>query len=290
MGFYADVFADALSLADCESRQEAYSVAEALRMGAARVLDMEREDLEILVVGQPGRQTVDLLLYDPMPGGSGLLRQICERLDEVVAAALDVVGNCPANCEDACIDCLCSFRNAFFHRYLDRHLAVEKLSEWGDTLTFSHEIPPKQPATVAAAGMLTVNDAEELLRGMLERAGFPEPEWHHQLDLGRPLGTTSPDCFFPGDDEDEPGVCLYLDGLSEHIHGNPQTRQQDRQIREQLRALYYEVLEIAASDLHDQEAMRRQFYRLGRLLLGKDRAEEVRSSDWWSPRSVGGEP
>ena len=38
---------------------------------AADVLDMEVEDLQLLAVGQPGGRGVPLLLYDPMPGGSG---------------------------------------------------------------------------------------------------------------------------------------------------------------------------------------------------------------------------
>jgi len=50
----------------------------ALRLGAADVLDMEVEDLQLLAVGQPGGREVALLLYDPMPGGSGLLDQMKE--------------------------------------------------------------------------------------------------------------------------------------------------------------------------------------------------------------------
>ena len=39
---------------ECESADEAYSLAEALRIGASQVLDMDREDLEVLVIRQPG--------------------------------------------------------------------------------------------------------------------------------------------------------------------------------------------------------------------------------------------
>ena len=126
-----------------------------------------------------------------------------------------------------------------------------------------------------------INEAEAVLHGMLKRAGFPEPIWHQQLELGRPLGTTSPDCYFPADDEDEPGVCIYMDGLSQHIHGNADTRERDRQIREQLRSLGHEVVEIAASDLTDQAAMRRHFFRLGKYLLGREKAEDVKRDMGW---------
>src|SRR5690606_8981516 len=70
IAFYAEVVADALVLQDCFSQETAYSVMESLRQGAAEVLDMEISDLQVQVIGKPGSETVDALLYDPMPGGS----------------------------------------------------------------------------------------------------------------------------------------------------------------------------------------------------------------------------
>ena len=95
LGFYADVTADALSLPACPDQKTAYSVLEALRMAAALVLDMTMEDLQILVIGHVDRDEVDAILWDPMPGGSGLLDQICGRFAEVVAAAKALVEDCP---------------------------------------------------------------------------------------------------------------------------------------------------------------------------------------------------
>ena len=57
---------------------------ETLRLGASEVLEMEPEDLQILVIGKPGVNVVDVMLYDPMPGGSGLLDQLLERWADVV--------------------------------------------------------------------------------------------------------------------------------------------------------------------------------------------------------------
>lgn len=280
-GFYTDLFADAVTIRDCLDRNEAYSVLETLRIGATRVLDMEREDLQIMVIGRPGDEHVDATLYDPMPGESGLLKQIIDRFAEIVGAAMTVATDCPSSCEAACNDCLCTYRNAHVHQYLNRHLARQRLQEWGVDLQVSHDIPAHHPASGEEPARPPMNEAEAVLRAMLTRAGFPEPIWHKQLALGRPLGTTSPDCYFPAEDDDEPGVCVYLDGLSQHIHGNPETRERDRQIREQLRSLGYEVVEIAASDLTDQAAMRRHFYRLGRYLLGRERAKSVRQDTSW---------
>jgi ATP-dependent helicase YprA (DUF1998 family)/SOS-response transcriptional repressor LexA len=283
-GFSADVVADALSLPACPNAEEAYSVLEAIRTGASRVLEMDREDLDILVIAQPGADEILGLLYDPMPGGSGLLDQLCDRFPEVVKAAREVVEGCPSACARGCVDCLFTFRNAFFHKHLDRQLAARQLQAWGESLELSHEVPPKHPAAAPAGRKVPVGDAEPQLRALLNRAGFPEAEWQREIVLGPPLGSTRPDCFFPGDDERDPGVCIYLDGLSEHIHGNPATVARDRGIREELRARHYEVFEVAATELWDREAMARHFFRLGRVLLGRDQARELRDRpDWFGP-------
>ncbi len=125
-----------------------------------------------------------------------------------------------------------------------------------------------------------MNVAEQSLADMLARAGFPAPMAQQPIDLGRPLGTTVPDFFWPGED-DEPGVCLYLDGLSKHIHGNAATKQRDRAIRDTLRNRGYEVIAIAASDLYDAGEMRSHFRRLAKYLIGRDAAQAVANDATW---------
>ena len=142
IGFYADVVADALSLPACDSAVTAYSVLEALRIGAASVLDMHGEDLQVLVIGHVDREQVDGLLWDPMPGGSGLLERLCERFSEVVAAARAVAADCPAACKSSCIDCLQTFRNAYYHRDLDRAAACDRFDEWGARLARARHSAP----------------------------------------------------------------------------------------------------------------------------------------------------
>ncbi|MFQ5751488.1 MAG: helicase-related protein, partial [bacterium] len=286
-GFYADVVADSISLPDCESREAAYSVLEAIRTGASQVIEMETEDLEILVIGRPGSETVNGMLFDPMPGGSGLLDQICEHFSEVVTTANNLVEHCPSACSRACVDCLMRFRNAFFHAHLNRNLAAECFQQWGDSINVEHEIPPLHPQQPVGDTGMTVNDAEATLRRMLLNAGFPEGEWQRQINLGRPLGTTTPDCYFEDEEPEEPGICIYLDGLSEHIHGNAETRAKDQQIREQLRVQGYEVIEIAASDLYDRDRMARHLSRIAKLLIGRDEARRIRDNlDWFEDQET----
>jgi ATP-dependent helicase YprA (DUF1998 family) len=279
VGFFADVVADAIGLPGCEDPTEAYSLAEALRQGAAEVLKMELQDLQLLAIGKTGEAGLDILIYDPMPGGSGLLEQMLARWEDVVGKALELVEGCPSDCASACVDCLLHYRNTFYHAHLDRHVAARLLRTQGTGLEAAHEIPPRLPAPARVAQ--PVNESESLLLRMLERAGFHDPKPQHSIALGKPLGTTTPDFFFEDVSGRTEGVCIYLDGMSESLHGDARTRKKDRAIREELRSVGYEVIEIAYGDLTDREAMRRHMARLGRMLLGKERAAAFREDDSW---------
>ena len=288
VGFYADVVADVLSLPACPDHRTAYSVLEALRFAATRVLDMHMEDLQILVIGHVDRNDVDALLWDPMPGGSGLLDQTCARFDEIAAVAREVVEHCPSACETSCIDCLQTFRNGYYHKHLDRKVAQERLAAWGSRLAASHEIPAKQLSREPAEGTHPVDEAERRLRHLLLAAGFEEGLRGRQIRLDRAIGTTTPDVIYRGSHhgEDE-GVCIYLDGLSGHLHGNPATAQQDQRIRTWLRNNGYDVIEIAVSDLYDEGAMVRHFRRLAGYLRADKLRDVVQSDPSWFRR--GGE-
>ncbi|MDY7107964.1 MAG: DEAD/DEAH box helicase [Planctomycetota bacterium] len=286
IGFFTDIVADAITLPACPSREEAYSVLEALRFAAADRLDMILEDLQILVIGYVDRDEVDGLLWDPMPGGSGLLERLIELFPEIVQSALDLVENCPAACDRSCIDCLQTYRNSFYHKHLDRIVVAERLRAWGDRLTVSHEIPARLPSPAETGGeALPVNQAERLLKELLIAAGFPEGTGGEQLRLDRVLGTTTPDVIYRGPDhDDDEGICIYLDGLSGHIHGNPTTAGRDREIRDWLRNNGYEVIEIAASDLYDSGKMQQHFRRLAGYLHERELRSRIREDDSWFER------
>ena len=282
IGFYADVTADVLSLPACDDATTAYSVLEALRFGAAHVLDMHLNDLQVLVIGHVDRDQVDALLWDPMPGGSGLLDQIRVRFEEIVRAAREVARKCPAACGSSCIDCLQTFRNAYYHPQLNRLVACERFEEWGHRLTFDHDIPPLQPDAKPDHTQMPVNEAETKLRHLLLAAGFGEGIRGEQIPLGPPLGTTTPDVIYRAeDDEPDEGLCIYLDGLSEHLHGNPVTAERDRRIRTWLRNNGYDVLEIAANELDDEKAMVGRFRRLASYLGMRDVRKKLRRDRSW---------
>jgi hypothetical protein len=284
-GFFADVEVDVLGLHDVSDRTDAFSLVEALRMGAARVVDMEVEDLQITSIGHAGDDSVDVLLYDPMPGGSGLLEQLVSRWSEVRAAALALVDGCASACERSCIDCLQTYRNRFYHQHLDRHRAKELLERNPQALTVLHPIPERLPVTTTTTGQpQTV--IEQRFRCYLVEAGLPAPEAQRRIDL-RGGGHTIPDFFYQGADGDEPGIAIYLDGMSGHIHGNPQQAERDRFLREQLRAQDYEVVEVRSFELDDRAAMITAVARIARYLLGRERQRAVRDDTSWFERARG---
>jgi len=116
-------------------------------------------------------------------------------------------------------------------------------------------------------------------------AGFEEGIRGRQIRLDRAIGTTTPDVIYRAHhhDEDE-GVCIYLDGLSGHLHGNAATAEQDQRIRSWLRNNGYEVIEIAASDLFAEGAMTRHFRRLAGFLNVADIRDALRKDATWFQR------
>jgi hypothetical protein len=290
LGFFADIVADCLAMPECASRTEAYSLLEAIRMGAAHVLDMHLEDLQVLVIGHVDRDEVDGLLWDPMPGGSGLLDQIRDNWAAVIAAAKEITSGCPSLCEHSCIDCLQTFRNGYYHKHLDRHIALKLLTDWGDSLRLENEIPPSQPATHSHdPDAQPVNDRETKLKHLLEAAGFTSGQFQRQIRFRQPIvldhqiGSTTPDVYFAGDedDQDDKGGCIYLDGMTASLHGDPKLAERDREIRSWLRNNGYQVIEIPANELDDREAMVRHFKKLARYLSGRDLAEQLAKDTHW---------
>lgn len=278
--FHADIVADALSLHGLADTTAAYSALEALRIGMSRVLEMEREDVELLVLGRMGDSECDALLYDPMPGGSGLLQQAVERWPDVVDAALEAMEHCPSLCERSCVDCLQTFRNAFHHAHLDRHVAAEWLRARGPVLAPAHEVPARMPDAAPHGHQQPTNEPEARFRRMLREAGFPEGRWQHSIPLRRPGDAASVDVFYPYDAADA-GVCVFVDGLSTGIHGNPASIARDRAVRDELQDMGYDVIAIAKSHLDEREQMARHFQRLARLLMGPEAAEQVRRETGW---------
>jgi hypothetical protein len=284
-GFFADVEVDLFGLHQMADKVDAFSLIEAIRMGAARVLDMEVEDLQITSIGHAGDEAIDVLLYDPMPGGSGLLEQLVLRWPEVREAALALVNSCAGACERSCIDCLQTYRNRFYHQHLDRHRAKDLLERGPAALTELHLIPEQLPRTATTVGQPQTVIEQRFKRFLLE-AGLPTPEAQKKIDLG-PGQHTVPDFFYSGDGHDEPGIAIFLDGMAGHVHGNAAQAERDRFLREKLRSLDYEVVEVRSFELDDKPAVVSVVAKIAKYLVGKEKQRAVREDASWFERARG---
>ena len=276
VAFSADVVADALHFQDLDSLADAVNVGEALRLGAAQVLEMEPEDLHVLTVPRGDGERHDLYLYDPMPGGSGLLSQVLERWPEVAGAVRVLLEDCPNACETSCYGCLRTGRNVFHHRFLDRRRGLELFEGFGATPEAGHTLSPLEDAALTAGLAETTNKAEDRLRDLLERAGLEGAVGQHEIALGEPYKRTVPDFAWPDE-----RVAVYLDGLSRGIHGSEARARADQIIRDQLEDRDWTVVSIAASHLDDPTLLRLDFRRVARALGRRDVAERLQESDEW---------
>ncbi len=244
-------------------------------MGASQVLEMESDDLQTLVLPDADGGW-SLYLYDPMPGGSGLLGQIVERWLEIVDVLRTLLGSCANACETSCYQCLRTGRNVFWHRVLDRHVALGLIEVYADIPIFDYVIPPQ--AGPASQGPVGTHGPEDRLGGLLERAAFGGFIGQHQLAIGPPYGSTTPD--FVHESDDAP-VAIYLDGLSAGLHGDPNRARRDAIIRGQLEDRGWTVVVIAASHLDDPELLVLDFKKIARALGRRELARGIDEDRRW---------
>lgn len=71
-----------------------------------------------------------IVLYDDTPGGSGFVKYVYERLEDVIIKAKEKVnGNCGCTEETSCYGCLRNYGNQFYHDILSRGVAYKYL-DW----------------------------------------------------------------------------------------------------------------------------------------------------------------
>ena len=163
----------------------------------------------------------------------------------------------------------------YWHRFLDRHRALELISAMGTTPQEGHELQPLEDATFLGPAV-TTNNAEDRLREMLTRAGLDGFVGQHAVEIGPPYGRTLPDFAYV-----DAEVAVYLDGLSKGLHGNAERQRADAIIRDQLEELGWKVVVIAASHLDDPVLLAAGFKRVARALKRKDAAAEITADGVW---------
>jgi hypothetical protein len=272
----ADTRVDGLLFQGLEKKADAVNLGEALRIGAAQVLEMEVDDLQLLPLPQADG-TYHLFVYDPMPGGSGLLQQMMEQWSTLVSSSRGLLDDCPNSCDLSCYQCMRTYRNVFYHELLERKKASKLIAEFAQPPQHAYDIPAIEDVQAVGDGSPT-NRGEFTLGEYLERMGFPAFEHQRVISIGPPFGRTTPDLFHH-DPASGVSLALYLDGLSRGVHGNPERARIDRMIREQLEADGIDVIEIASSDLADPEAMRRHLKRIAVKLKRHDLRDRIEAKD-----------
>ena len=259
---FADVRVDGLRLRGLANIKDAANLAEALLLGARELLDMGERDLTWASVAMDDGKW-ECFIYDPMPGGSGVLDEILERWPEVQAIATRQLEHCPEACPTACYECLKNYGNTFYHPSLDRHHAVALLAEW-DGLVIQNTIEP-------ASGETPVDGEphhapEKIFYMMLQEAGLvgdDGPELNVTLELGDGMPHTSVDALYR-----TKKVAVYLDGLSQGLHGAPKTKEFDAMVTGVLKMLGWKVHRIPYSALSDPTLKQQHLKVLAQSLGG----------------------
>ncbi len=245
---HVEITSDTIQLGPFPEQGDAANLFESIRIGARLVLDMGTTEVEGFTYTD-GQGRFWCVMFDPMPGGSGFLPQIVEYWETICDLARDALASCPTGCDDACYSCLKHFRNQQDHDVLDRHRAVELLSEVGGKLELGHAIPALtlQPT---ATDEQADSDAELDFSEICRRRDFPVPsaqQYRVAFDDG---SHTDADYAYP-----EQKVLVFIDGMGPGLHGDPQRRQRDRILRAKARMAGYQVVEITAEALQDDGSL-----------------------------------
>lgn len=233
----------------------AITLAEALRLGASEVMELESDEIASFVrkriEGAPGEEIV---FYETTPGGSGYTEELARRLPEVAAAARKVLYE--HQCSRACYLCLKHYRNQWIHAQLDKDsvrttlLALEGLeAESGmpverralqQTMRAMLESRAQEALTGGAkdpkSGRYRKGYIEEpLLAALRAQAGLPEPERDYEITNDHGAVVTVPDFTWPAQK-----VAVFCDGYA--FHGDPATLELDAKKRNSLQARGWSVL------------------------------------------------
>jgi hypothetical protein len=107
-----------------------YSLSCALVEGAAEILEVPANDLNATVAHAEGLLVPEIVIYDNVPGGAGLVARLEEEtvLKACLSMALNRVGG-KCGCEASCYGCLRGFRNQFAHQNLRRIPVMQYLDQ-----------------------------------------------------------------------------------------------------------------------------------------------------------------
>lgn len=242
---HSDIASDVLSIGEFDDEADAVNFMEALELGAYEELDMHEGDIDGVIEYKPNNK-FRIIFYDPMPGGSGFLEQFLENYKKIAAAADKILSSC--DCDEACYKCLLHFRNQQHHKILNRAKSIEIIKRFIAAPKFKNIIPASIGEQPEHSG--GDSGAEDKFIKLLHDHKFPIPHNSQlKIDLGN-LSYTVADYAYQTDLKP---VLIYVDGLSNKLHGNPEIKQRDGKIRSKAKMLGYKVIEVPAQALDDDE-------------------------------------
>lgn len=106
----------------------ACTLAEALRMAACKILDIEFSEIN---AGYRFRHNssgdfIDIFIYDSLSSGAGYATSLTDQAQILLKETTELLSKC--SCESACFDCLKHYQNQRVHHLLDRKSALDLLN------------------------------------------------------------------------------------------------------------------------------------------------------------------
>ena len=239
---HTDIESDMVIFDSFDDKSTAANFLEAIKSGSIEVLDMRDGDIDG-VVEPLDNDKFRVVFYDSLPGGSGFLPLLVSYYQEIVDKAQKKLSKC--DCEDVCYKCLLSYSNQQFHPVLNRQGAIGVLRKFKQSMEKMFDIPINLKQVRSQKE--TDSPAEDKFLKKLGENSFPEPVKQYKVELGNGQSTIA-DFAYP-----DAKLLLYIDGLSNRIHGNALQAEKDKMLREKAKMKGFEVIAISAAALNDDE-------------------------------------
>uniref|UniRef100_UPI0035E41753 DUF1998 domain-containing protein n=1 Tax=Thermogemmatispora sp. TaxID=1968838 RepID=UPI0035E41753 len=158
----------------------AHTLAQALQLGATRLLDILPGELRIgwnytpASDGEAAGSSIDFFLFDALAGGAGYATQVGQEIEKLLGTTQQILEDCPEQCEQSCYRCLRNYGNRLLHHRLDRHLGrrlLKAIREQQAPAAFSLEEQERQ--LVGLAQLLTLQGYRCCQPGWLDSQAVP---------------------------------------------------------------------------------------------------------------------
>jgi very-short-patch-repair endonuclease len=245
---HADIQSDLLIFDEFKEKADAVNFMEALKIGAYRLLDMQEGDLDATIETK-SNDAYRVIFFDPLPGGSGFLPLFFELYTRVIEQSLTKLKDC--DCEESCYKCMLSFTNQQHHNVLNRFEAMDVLERYKSKPVHKNSIPPVMHVVDTDESEEECDsDAECAFIKYLEKKDFPRPdEQQYRVELSGGSYTVADFAYR------EKKVLIFIDGLSEGIHGNPHQAAKDDLLRAKAKMKGFNIVALSAQAMGDDAYM-----------------------------------